>query len=104
LLEGYFVGSEEGLAAGLSVPKDSPWTYQEWWPGMAVETLVGPPAVLDTNVYHLWHPVRATGSGDRIGLRRLMQYELAYQDRAAMRELVAGEDLLEKDLARLMKR
>ena len=69
---------------------------------MAVETLVGPPAVLDTDVFHLWHPGRGTGN-DRLGLRRL-KYELAYGDREAICELLRGEDLDEPTLLRLMKR
>ncbi len=41
---------------------------------------------------------------DRLGLRRLIQYELAYGDRRAMAEQVSGEDLDEIVVRRLLKR
>jgi hypothetical protein len=82
---------------------DSPWGGAEWWAGVALDTLIGPPAMLATDAYHLWHPASESGS-HRPWLRRLVAYELAYQDREAMLELVSGADLDEATLARLMER
>ena len=81
---------------------DSPWGAAEWWAGVALDTLIGAPAVLPALACHLWHMIEPVGS-HRMWLRRLVQYELAAGDRRATLELVAGEDLDDVTLLRLME-
>jgi hypothetical protein len=82
---------------------DSPWGGAEWWAGCALATLIGPPAVFPALAGHLWHPATESGS-HRLWVRRFVMYAIAQGDVDATRELVAGEDLDDPTLMRLMSR